>query len=139
MLCLPDDDLSDTDRSSCPNCLAKQRVRFLAAFCGHEVVRRLEVPGVDLVLLDEIEYVDCPGLLECRSLEIFVGEYDELSLLVLVALDDLVPRNSFAVSLTDALVLDGRKIFLVQEAKADVVGADCGLQLHRDIHEPECQ
>ena len=64
---------------------------------------------------------------------------DELSFFVLVALYDLIPRNRLAISLTNALVFDGREIFLMQQAEADVIGANCGPQLHRDVDESKCE
>ena len=139
MLGLADDDFANADGSGRAYGFAQQRVRFLAAFRRHEVVGRLEVARIDFVLLHEVQNVDRFGLFERSGLEVLVGEDDEFTFLVLVAFDDLVPGNCFPIGTADALVLDGREIFLVQQSEADMICAHRGLQLHRDVDEAECQ
>src|SRR6476659_4198118 len=123
MLGLPDDDLADADRAGLANRFAQKRIWLVAALARDEIVRSFEVARVDLFFLDEIENVDRLGLLECGGLEVFVGEHDELSLLVLVAFDHLVPWNGLTFRLANALVLHRREIFLMEQPEADMVGA----------------
>src|SRR3982750_3525934 len=139
MLALTNDDFSDTDRARLANCLTQQRVRFFAAFAGHEIVRRLKVARIDLLLLHKVENVDGLRLLDGSRLEILVGHHDESSFLVLVAFDDLIPGYGLAIGDADALVLDGREILLMQEAEADMIRANRSLQLDGDIHEADRQ
>ena len=139
MLGLADNDLAYANRTDLANCFTKQRVRLLAALLWKEVVRGLEVTGIDLVLLHKIENVYRLRLLQCSSLEVLVGDDDEFSLLVLVALHDLVPRDGFSVSLTHALILDRREIVFVQQPEADMIGTHSSSELDGDVDEAECQ
>ena len=97
---------------------AQQRVGALAALGGNEVVGRLEEAIVDLVRLDEAADVDGAGLLERGRLEVFLRQDDEAALLVLVALDQLFPRDRLALARADALELHRRLVLGVQHAEA---------------------
>src|SRR5215211_6028564 len=124
VLCLPDNDLADAHYAAAPDCLSEQSVGFLGAFRRDEVVRGLEISWVDLFLLHEVENVESLRALERGGLEVFIGEDDELSLLVLVSLDDFIPRDGFTLGRANALVLYGGEIILVEHSKTDVIGAD---------------
>ena len=116
---------------------ADERVGTVRAFAGLQVVRRLEVALVHLVWVDEVQDVHRLRLLQCRGLEIVLGEDDELALLVFVALDQIFPADRLAFGLADALVVHGRFVFGVQQAKLRPVIARRAVQLHRNVHQPE--
>ena len=130
--------LADADDARVAHGLAQQRVRLLAPLGGQQVVGRLEEARIDLALLHEIADVDRLRRLERRGLEVLVGDHDVLPLLVLVALDDLLPRHRIPVA-RHALVLHGGQVRLVQHLEADAIRADGGLQLDGDVHEAEGQ
>ena len=117
--------------------LAQQRVRVASLFGRLEIVRLVEEHRVDLVELDELDDVDRLRRLRIDLLEIFVGEHDVLALLVLVALDDLVPRYRFAVDAADALVLDAPFVFGVQQIKREIVGLHRRKELDGNRNEAE--
>ena len=95
MLRVAQDELRDADATRFADRLAQQRVRALAALGRDQVVGRLEEPIVDLVGLHEVDDVDGARLLERRRLEVFLGEDDEAALRVLVALDEIFPRDGW--------------------------------------------
>ena len=68
----------------------EQGIDLLSSVLGDEVVAPLEVDRVDLVDLDEVGDVERVVALCTGSLEVFVVQFDELTLLDLVRLDDLV-------------------------------------------------
>jgi hypothetical protein len=92
MLRVAQDEFGDADSSRFADRFAEQCVGAFAAFCRYEVVRRLEIPVVDFLRLDEIDDVDRSCFLERRRLEILFRQDDEATLLVLVALDEIFPR-----------------------------------------------
>ena len=105
MLRVAQDHLGDPDLPRRADRLAQQHVGALGPLAGLQVIRRLEVPLVDFLRIDEVEDVDRLRLLERRGLEVVLGEDDELPLRVLVALDEVLPRDGLAFLLADALVL----------------------------------
>ena len=117
--------------------LAEQGVGALAALRWDEVVRRLEVAGIDLVLLHEIEDVDRARPFERGALEVLIGEHDILSLGVLVSFDDLAPGNRLAVFGAYTLVLDGREVFGMEHSERDAISSDGGAQLDGNADESE--
>src|SRR5207253_6705589 len=71
-------------------------------------------------------------------LEIFLVDDDELALFVFVSLDDLVPRDFFAILFGDAFVLDGAQIAAAEQLKLDLICRPrSGIETHRNIHQPE--
>ena len=104
MLRLAQDDLGDADLARVADRLAQQRVGASAALAWLQVVGRLEEPFVDLVGVDEVEDVDRLGFLERGGLEVVLGQDDELTLLVLVPLDQIFPADRLPFGLADALV-----------------------------------
>jgi hypothetical protein len=82
----------------------KEGVGLLRAELRAEVVRAVEVDGVDLVEVDEVLDLDRFRLLGSHVLELVLGEDHVLLGGDLVALDDLVVRDLLAVLLGDALV-----------------------------------
>jgi hypothetical protein len=114
-------------------------IRFLRVFRRHQIVRRLEVAGIDLILLHEVDDVDRLRSFDRRGLEVFIRHDDELAFFVLVAFNDLVPWYRLAVCLADALVFHWREIFFVKQTEADVVSAHRSPQLDWDVDESECE
>jgi len=121
MLRRAQDDLPDADRFRLAQDVAQQRVRLVAPFLRHQIIRRLEVARIDLVLQHEVENVDGRRRFERGLLEVVFGHHDELPLLVLVPFDDVVPRERPRPLAAEALVLHGRQIFFIQQPKGDVV------------------
>ena len=76
-------------------------------------------------------------LVDRGRLQIFFREDDESAFFVLVALDQIFPRNRLAVALADALVADGRLVFCVQHAEPWTMVAHCRMKLDRNRHEAE--
>ena len=98
------DDLGDPDLAGLRDRVAEKRVGAVGALARLQVVGRLEIALVDLLGIDEVEDVDRLGLLEGGGLEVVLREDDELPLLVLVALDEILPADRFAFGLADAFV-----------------------------------
>ena len=115
MLRVAEDDLGDADLSRVADRFADERVGTVRAFAGLQVVRRLEVALVHLVRIDEVQDVHRLRLLQCRGLEIVLGEDDELALLVFVALDQIFPADRLALR-TDRRARSARAIRLWRAA-----------------------
>ena len=137
MLRVAQDEFRDADAPGLANRLAQQRVGALAAVGWHQVVRRLEEAVIDRVGRHEVDDVDGSGLLDRRSLEVVFRQDDEVARGVLVAFDQVLPRDRVAVTYTHALVLDGRLVLRVKHPEFGPVVAHRGVQLDRDVHEPE--
>src|SRR5687768_3407847 len=101
MLHLAQDELRNPDAARLANRLAQQAIGDVAALPRCQVIRLVEEAIVDVFGFDEIEDVDASGLLERGCREVFLGEYDEAALLVLVTLDEIVPPNGRTFLLTD--------------------------------------
>src|SRR5580765_303056 len=137
MLCLAKDELSNADAARRFDCFAKQRVRVIAVFAGHEVVGRFKVAVVDPLRIHERHDLDGLGLLERRRAEVFLAEDDEPALLVLVTLDEIVPRHRMTFLDAHAVHPYRRQIFLVQHPEARPMIADRAVHLDRDADETE--
>jgi hypothetical protein len=55
-----------------------QSIGSLAAFLGFEIVRLVEIDGIDFRLVDKLENLDCPGQLNVRAFQIFIRDLDVL-------------------------------------------------------------
>src|SRR6476661_3202076 len=137
---LPHRELADAHHARAAERLAKERVCLLAAFLRNEVVRGVEIAGVDLVRLDEIGHLHRLAGGGAHAREVLRRDDDVLPLGVLVPLHDLVPGHDLLIARADPLVLDGSEVFLVQHAEAGPLGvAHRAHEGHRDVHEPEGQ
>ena len=131
-------DLADADHSRPVDRFAKQRVRFFTALGRDDVIRSLEVAGVDFIGIHEIHDLDRLRGFDRRGLEVVVGEDDEFAFRILISLDDLFPVHGLAFFLAYALVLNRRQVGLVQEAKAHAfLGLNGGVQSDGNVHEAE--
>ena len=117
--------------------LPQQRVGAIGPLAGLQVIRGLEIPLVDLLRVDEVDDVDRLRLLERRGLEVVLRQDDELPLGVLVALDEIFPRDRLAFLLADALVAHRLFVLRVQQPEFRPVIARRAEQLDRDIHQAE--
>ena len=97
----------DADQSRLLDRFAQQRIRALAAFRRHEVVRTLEEAIVDFLGLDETADVDRAALFEGGRAEIFLRQDDEAAFLVLIALDELLPGDRLSFARADTLEAHG--------------------------------
>ena len=137
MLRVAENELGDADPARLADRLAQQRVRALAGFRRHQVVRRLEEPVVDLLGLHEVEDVDRPRFLDRGRLKIVFGDDEEAALLVLEALDEILPRHRMAVADAHALEAHRRFVFRMQHAEVRPMIANRRVQLDRDVDEAE--
>jgi hypothetical protein len=72
-----------------------------------------------------------------ERVELFVGEDHPLTLLVLVASNEVVPVHLVTL-LADAVVVDARAVLLVKEVEFDLLGtSDRGVELDGDRDETE--
>ena len=110
---------------------------WLRSLLRRQVVRRFEIAIVDLVGLDEVQDVDRAILAERGRLQVFLRQHDEAALLVLEALDEILPRDRFTFALADALVAHRRLVSRVQHAELGPVIADGGVQLDGNRDETE--
>jgi hypothetical protein len=117
--------------------LAQQGIGRLTALPGCEVVGFVEEAIVDCIGLDEIEDLDALGFLERRGGEVLFGQHHESSLLVLVALDEILPGHFLPVLLAHPLEIDRRAILGVQHSKMRPVLANRRVHLDRNVHETE--
>src|SRR5262249_48337292 len=102
-----------------------------------EVVRLLEVDGVDVVEVDEVLDLDRAGPLRIELGELVLGQEDVLVRRVLVALDDLLVGDLLAVGLGHALVANPRAVALAELAEADGLLGDRAVELHGHVQQPE--
>ena len=137
VLGVAEDDLRDPDLAGLADRFPDQRVGAVGPLARLQVVGRLEVALIDVLGIDEVEDVDGLGLLEGGRLEVVLGQDDELPLLVLVALDEILPADRLAFGLADALVVHRRLVFRVQQPESGTVIARRAVQLDRDVHQPE--
>src|SRR5262249_49006379 len=128
-----------TDLAGLGERLVQEQVALAVSLLRLEVIRRLEQHGIDLALLDELEDLDRLRLLGMRVLELLVGEDHVLVGLVLVAADDLLPRNLATRLLVVALVAHRREILAIEEREAQLVGRDRGTKRDRDLDQAEAQ
>ena len=137
MLRLAQNDLADPHLPRLAKGLAQECVRSRRAFAGRHVVRRLEVPIVDLRRIDEVEDVYRLRLLKCGGLEIVLGQHDELPLLVLVPFHELFPADRFPLGLAHAFVADRRFVLGVEQSEPGTVIAHRAVKLDGNVDEPE--
>src|SRR5687767_4414267 len=147
MLALAQHHLADAHASALRERVAQQAVRLRGALArGSEKVRMLEVASVDVAARNEVADLEGlrgghPGLRE-----VLVGEDDELTFAVLVALDDLLPGNLDILLDAEALVVDwalvpGMELPEVQLAPALHRGVEADGNRHqpeRDRTLPDC-
>ena len=106
--------------------LAEEDVGLRRALLRHDVVRRLEERGIDLIARDEVLDVDRLRRLDVRLREVLRLDDDELVLLDLVALDDVLPLDGLAGRRAHALVADRREVALVEQAEVELLRAALG-------------
>src|SRR5581483_10667708 len=115
----------------------QQHVALLAALERREVVRRLEVERLDLRGVDEGDDVHGLRGLDVGAAEVLVREHDVAVLLVLVALDHLLPGHFLAGLLVHALVADRREVALVEHAEGELLLFLGRIQPDRNVHQAE--
>src|SRR5262245_25620935 len=96
MLPRADHDLTDAGLAGAPERFAEESVGFASGFLRRKVVGPVDVAWVDRREVDEVEDVDAMRGLDVRLLEIRFGQHDVLAVVVLVSLDDLLPRHGLA-------------------------------------------
>src|SRR5579862_3768874 len=102
-----------------------------------QIVRLVEIHRIDLVELDELQDIDRLRRFRIDLLEVVVVEDHVLTLLVLVTLDDLVPRHRFIFDRADALVLDTPFVLGVKHIEGELVRLDRRKELDGDRYETE--
>src|SRR5688572_8697448 len=137
MLPAADDEAADCHLRIVPHRFAKQGIGLLTTLGRLEVVRRLEVLGRDVGSFDETHDVDRLRRFDIRSPEILVRQCDVLALLVLIALHDVAPVDDLAGALVVALVSDGGEVAAVEHVEVQRAVARRGMEVYRDVDEPE--
>ena len=137
MLRIAQDELGDANAPRLANRRAKQSVGALASLRRHEIIRRFEESIVDFLGLHEVENIDRPRLLECRRSKVLLRHHNEAALLVLKALDEIFPRDRFAVADAYALEPHRRLVLRVQHPEVRTMIANGSVQLDGDVHEAE--
>ena len=117
--------------------LAQQNIRFVSAFLRLQIVGFVEKHWIDFFLIDEILNIDRLSRLEIHPLKIFVFQDDVITLFVLVAFDDLVPRHFFTVFFRHPLVIDRTQIFRAQKPKFEFFFAGRGIKSDRNVNQPK--
>ena len=102
-----DYDLGDADFFALLQRVTQQHIGFVAAFLRFQIVRLIEKHRVNFINVDKILDVHRLRRFQIDALKIFVFQDDELSFLILITFDDLVPRHFFAVGFRDPFVIDG--------------------------------
>jgi hypothetical protein len=137
MLRVAQDELRDADAPGVADRLAEQRVGTLATLGRHEVIGRLEEPIVDLLRLDEVDDIHRPRLFDRCRLEILLRQDDEVALLILVPLDEILPRHGMPITDAHPLEPHRRLVLGVQHPKVRPRVAHRRVQLDRDVDEAE--
>src|SRR6202043_3602415 len=112
--------LGDADFSALLERIAQKHVGFVAAFLRFEIIRFVKEHRIDLVKIDKVLDVHRLGRFEINALKIFVFQHDVFSFFILVAFDNLVPRNLPAVLFRDAFVIHGTQVALAKETKLEL-------------------
>src|SRR5262249_39612826 len=105
--------------------------------CGSEVVRAVEVDGVDVLEPDETEDLDRLRALQRDCLEVGLLDEDVLALRELPALYELVRLAVALVHRDPALLLDRRAALAMERAERDVLPLGREREPHRDVDEAE--
>src|SRR5262249_52321983 len=135
---LPQDHSADPDALAALEGLAQEGVSPEPGLGGLDVVGAFEEGPGDVRRRNEIPDIDGLGGLDPGLGQVLVGHDHELSLGVLVALDDLAPGDFDAVGAADAAILDRCQIGAVELAKTDLLRGFAGrVEADRDGDETE--
>ena len=93
MLTGADDDLGDTDLLTSLHHVAQQRISALAVLEREKVIGFVEINRADFRPVDKFRNIDGAGCFNVGVLEVFVAQRDVFSLLILVAFNDIGPRD----------------------------------------------
>src|SRR5437764_1863826 len=132
-------DLGDGDVLALVQRLLQQRVRTASGLLGHEVIRRLEVDGIDLIGFDEFEDLHRLGGLGLNALDLFRLDHDVFALAIFVSLDDFAALDDPLVHRAIELLLDAAEVVAMQHVEADVSTARAGKKTYRHRDETEGQ
>src|SRR3954471_167652 len=134
---LPDGDLGDGHLAGVLQRVPQQHVRPDGRAVRLEVVGLLEVDGVDIVLVDELQHLDLAAGGQGKFLEVLVGEDDQLTVGQLVALRDVAVLDLFTVDRADPLVLHPAAVDDVDLVEPDVLVLGGRVELDADADEAE--
>src|SRR3954454_5403928 len=134
---LPDGDLGDGHLAGVLQRVPQQHVRPDGRAVRLEVVGLLEVDGVDLVLVDELQHLDLAAGGQGKFLEVLLGEDDQLTVGQLVALGDVAVLDLFTVDRADPLVLHPAAVDDVDLVEPDVLVLGGRVELDADADEAE--
>src|SRR4029077_5801615 len=136
-LLLAERELCDGDPAGVLEGLGEQPVGLDAGRFGRQVVRLLEIDGIDLIERNEGDDVHGPDAVGGDPLELLVAEDDVPVLLVLVTLDDLVVGNLFLVEGEHPLVADPAVAGGMELVELEALLLDGREQADRDADEAE--
>jgi hypothetical protein len=75
-----------------------------------QIIGFVEEHRINFFEIDEVLDVDSLSGFEIHSLKVLFLQHDVFALLVLITLDDLVPRNLLAIFFSNAFVINRAKI-----------------------------
>ena len=118
-------------------CISHQRVGMLAAFLRFEVVRLIKVQRIDFFLVDELHNLDGLGQFSVGFLQIFVGNFNVLTLLILITARDLFPWHLHILGIAKSFVGDRTHVLLMEVVKRKLV-SPCRAE-NRNRNGNECE
>ena len=139
VLLAPEHELADRGHARLLHGPEEQHVRppLRLGARGREVVRPVEVDGIDVGERDEAQDLDRLRALERHRLEVGLLDDHELALRDLPALDELLGLDVALVERAPALVLDRRAALAMERAEGDVGALGRDRQPDRDADETE--
>jgi len=132
-----DDHLGDPRLARPAERLAQQSIGFGAFLLRFEIVRFVEENRINLFERHKLDDLDALSRLDVSPAEVLVLQDDKLSLFILIAFDDLVPRHLFGIGFGDAAVIDGAEIILAQQAKGQLLALRGRVQRDWDVDQAE--
>ena len=117
--------------------LGEQLVGLLAALVGSEVVRVLEVDGIDVGERHELLDVERLARGGLERLQLLVGEEHVLVLRDLVTLHQLAALDDALAARAPDLLLDARPADLVKHVEGRLLGVRRDVEAYRNGHQPE--
>jgi hypothetical protein len=111
--------------------LGEQRIGAAASFVGHHVIGGLEIHGVHIAGLHELEDLHGLGGLGFDLLDFVRFDDDVLVLAKLVTFDDFAALDHLVFQGTDILLLDPLVVGPVEHVKGDTAATRAGEQAHR--------
>ena len=118
-------------------CLRQQHIGFRRGRIGFEVVAAIEENRIDLLGRHELQHRNLVLLGNRQFREILVGQNHLVALGRFIGLVDIGVSDRLSAHGADTVVSDPSAVLGVDLMKPDVMVLGGGIDLHRDIHQPE--